>query len=126
MKGLPIIIAAIGGALVGAATALLLAPQTGSQTRESIKDFIRTHVPGIKAAELEDLADQICRRNQGYQIKTAHMKRFSAHSFWALQSELPQRLSSLLQPAKNSALASKQFFRNTALSLPTISTNSLI
>lgn len=49
MKGLPIIIAAIGGALVGAATALLLAPQTGSQTRESIKDFIRTHVPGIKA-----------------------------------------------------------------------------
>ena len=59
MKGLPIIIAAIGGALVGAATALLLAPQTGSQARESIKDFIRTHVPGIKAAELEDLADQI-------------------------------------------------------------------
>lgn len=59
MKGFPIIIAALGGALVGAATALLLAPQKGSETREAIKDFILTHVPGIKATELESLADQI-------------------------------------------------------------------
>lgn len=34
MKGLPVIIAAIGGALVGAATALLLAPRK-----------VATHVP---------------------------------------------------------------------------------
>ena len=59
MKGLPIFIAALGGALVGAATALLLAPQKGSDTRESIKGFIRSHVPGIKDGELNSLADQI-------------------------------------------------------------------
>ena len=59
MKGLPIFIAALGGALVCAATALLLAPQKGSDTREAIKGFIRSHVPGIKDGELNSLADQI-------------------------------------------------------------------
>lgn len=59
MKALPLVAAALGGALVGAAAALLLAPLKGSETREAIKDFILSHVPGIKASELESLADQI-------------------------------------------------------------------
>lgn len=59
MKALPIVIAALGGVLVGAATALLLAPQKGSETREAIKGFIRSHVPGIKDHDLNSLADQI-------------------------------------------------------------------
>ncbi len=59
MKGLPLIAAAVGGALVGAAAALLLAPQKGSETRDAIKNFVRSHVPGIKDGELNTLADQI-------------------------------------------------------------------
>lgn len=59
MKALPIIVAAVGGALVGAAAALLFAPQKGSDTRDAIKNFIRSHVPGIKESELDSIAEQI-------------------------------------------------------------------
>lgn len=59
MKTLPIFLAALGGALAGAAAALLLAPAKGSDTRAAIKGYIRSHVPGIKEQDLESLADQI-------------------------------------------------------------------
>jgi len=59
MKTFPLIAAALGGALVGAAAALLLAPQSGSETRDAIRDFIKSHVPNIKDRDLNELADQI-------------------------------------------------------------------
>ena len=58
MKAFPLIAAALGGALVGAAAALLLAPQSGSETRDAIRDFIKSHVPNIKERDLNELADQ--------------------------------------------------------------------
>ena len=57
MKAFPLIAAALGGALVGAAAALLLAPQSGSETRDAIRDFIKSHVPNIKERDLNELAD---------------------------------------------------------------------
>ena len=59
MKAFPLIADALGGALVGAAAALLLAPQSGSETRDAIRDFIKSHVPNIKERDLNELADQI-------------------------------------------------------------------
>ena len=59
MKAFPLIAAALGGALVGAAAALLLAPQSGSETRDAIRDFIKSHVPNIKERDVNELADQI-------------------------------------------------------------------
>ena len=59
MKAFPLIAAALGGALVGAAAALLLAPQSGSETRDAIRDFIKSHVPNIQERDLNELADQI-------------------------------------------------------------------
>ncbi|MDE6206990.1 MAG: YtxH domain-containing protein [Muribaculaceae bacterium] len=59
MKAYQLVLAALGGALVGAAAALLMAPQKGSETRSAIKGYIRSHVPGIKEDDLNSLADQI-------------------------------------------------------------------
>lgn len=60
MKALNLIVAAVGGALVGAATALLLAPQSGDQTREDIVKFIKAKCPAIKnRKKIEALAEQL-------------------------------------------------------------------
>lgn len=59
MKGSELLCAALGGAIVGAAAALLFAPQKGSDTRESIKEFIKKHYPTIKHDKLDKLADKI-------------------------------------------------------------------
>lgn len=59
MKCLPILLAAASGAVLGATAALLLAPQKGSDTRESIADFIKSHYPKIKDCKIKKMADQI-------------------------------------------------------------------
>lgn len=59
MKTVNYALAALGGAVVGAAAAILLAPEKGSKTRESIVDFIKSHCPAIKESKLQQLADRI-------------------------------------------------------------------
>ena len=59
MKGLDLALAFVGGAVAGAAAALLLAPEKGSETRKAIKDFIKEHCPAVKRNALEEIADEI-------------------------------------------------------------------
>lgn len=59
MKGLNLALAAVGGALVGAAAAILLAPEKGTETRRKIKEFVKDKCPFAKESEAERLAEHI-------------------------------------------------------------------
>jgi len=59
MKAHEMILAALGGAVVGAAAALLFAPEKGSKTRKNIKEFIRDNCPFVKDGDMEKIAGKI-------------------------------------------------------------------
>lgn len=45
--------------MVGAAAALLLAPEKGSKTRKNIREFIKDNCPFVKESEVDQIADHI-------------------------------------------------------------------
>lgn len=59
MKAVHVALAAFGGALVGAATALLLAPEKGVDARRHLKEFIKEKCPFVKESDVDEIADRL-------------------------------------------------------------------
>ncbi|MDO5395598.1 MAG: YtxH domain-containing protein [Bacteroidales bacterium] len=59
MKTAHTVMALVGFAALGAALGILLAPRRGKETRENIKDFLKSHYPAMRTRRLEALADEI-------------------------------------------------------------------
>lgn len=59
MKGLSILAAFLGGAVVGAAAGILFAPESGEDTRGKIADALRKRGIKLSRTDMEDLVDEI-------------------------------------------------------------------
>ena len=59
MKNLGILYAFLGGAVVGCATAILFAPEKGSELRKRIKEILKKRGIDFTDDEVEELVEQI-------------------------------------------------------------------
>lgn len=59
MKTYHHVLVALGAAAVGAAVALLFAPEKGEKTRKNIRDYVRDHCPFAKESDVDRIVDEI-------------------------------------------------------------------
>ncbi len=64
MKALNYVVAFIGGAAIGAACGLLLAPEKGSELRERIAEALRKRGIRLSTKEMSNLVDEIAEELQ--------------------------------------------------------------
>ncbi|MGL5938682.1 MAG: YtxH domain-containing protein [Phocaeicola sp.] len=62
MKALNLLAAFIGGAAVGAAVGLLLAPDKGEETRRKIAEVLREKGINLDPSQMSDLVDKIASK----------------------------------------------------------------
>ena len=65
MKGLNVLAAFLGGAVVGATLGLLFAPERGQDTREKIAEILRKKGIKLSGTDLENLVDEIASEIKG-------------------------------------------------------------
>ena len=65
MKGLNVLVAFLGGAAVGAAVGILLAPEKGEATRHKIAEILRKKGIRLNRSEMENLVDEIAAEIKG-------------------------------------------------------------
>ncbi len=61
----------LGGVAIGALLGIILAPQSGKDTREQVKKLIQEKMPDISKERLEQLVDQVIAKVKNLSAESA-------------------------------------------------------